>query len=599
MANEDRIMKQLNRVFNAPETCCDIETPGKASTHVTAIAFSLNADEAVVCPMGGRYFDLEFERTTLWPCIRSILAQVPVIGQNFLFDWTILLQHAGVRHVNLQWDTMVAQHLLYTDFPRSLPALIAQYTDFMPHKHMIEEDLDLYNGLDVCTTHHVKHKQVEQIAAQPAHEAELDFKQMTHLMELHPVLVLMEMRGLPILSDFKEHARQQMVERQRIMEDELAEMAGRRLNPRSTPQLRTFFYEEQGYKPYFNKDTGKSRCDEDALQRLQRKGSTVAGKILEIREVRNMLEKYWNMRIDDDDRIRCQIKPTGTATGRLATAQTPRGTGGNLQNLPPEFGEAVVPDEGYIFMEADLDQAEKRLVALITQDTRNINDFKEGHDIHVEELARVWRCDPSEITKEQRNKIGKPLNHMTSYGVGPNTFAANLGIPAAEGKKILHDYYHVQHPQLTQFFKEIRDHLRYKSCSIRNLFGRPRRFLGARDENEFRSAYDFIPQSTIGEICNRALVDLYKHGPDWLLIYMQNHDSLLLGVPDDPDYLETAWPLVEWALHYTFTYGDYSLGIPVEFNLLPCWSKKHAVEVEENTTQGMLEAYNKLKGGSV
>ena len=593
---EKTMAKLVHIQQNKLETACDIETPGKGVRIVTAIGFTIGGpEEAVVVPMNGRYFSPHQEEE-LWGVTRRILATCPVIGQNFLFDWDVLTDY-GVQDVWLSWDTMVVQHLLYTDLPRGLDALVAQYLDRLPHKHMIGEDLDLYNGLDCCTTHEVRQKQSEEIQAQGEPYAQMDLEQVHMLSDLHRVLLTIQKRGFRVDQDQMATAREEMLKRADQMEEELEELVGQKLNPRSTEQLKKYYYSELGIKPYINKQTKRPRVDDDALQRLARKGYASAQKIRDIREVRNVVDKYFRMELDEDGRARCQIRVTGTATGRLATAKTLAGTGTNLQNLPPEFGKCIIPDEGHIFVEVDLDQAEKRLVALITQDERNIQDFKDGVDIHSMELARVWNVPVGEITKEQRNKIGKPLNHMTSYGVKAETFSANIGVPTSEGRKILNRYYHQEHPQLNDFFNQVKHHLKNDSVTMRNLFGRPRRFLGAKDDTEMRSAYDFIPQSTIGEICNRALLYLLDNAPSYVQLMMQVHDSNLVQIPDTEEHLQEVWPILEHAMHYTFTYGDYTLDVPTEFTLMTAWNKKNGVEVEENTPEAFSKAYRQLKEG--
>lgn len=296
---------------------------------------------------------------------------------------------------------------------------------------------------------------------------------------------------------------------------------------------------------------------------------------LEIRERTTSLTRFFNMQLDQDGRMRCQIKPTGTVTGRLSTAQTSYGTGANMQNLNPAFGECVLSDEGMIFVEPDLSQAEKRLVALEIGDDEDLADFKAGVDIHTKQAAIALRKKVEDVTKEERNKVGKRLNHATSYNIGAESYSRQVGCSVKEGKRQL-EAYHQQHPKLRQHFGEIDKHLK-RSFTLRNFFGRPRRFMG---EPNPRSAYDFCPQSTVGEIINRAIVYLYQNAPSDLLLLQNIHDSVLAEVSAKVDRIDQACSWMHYALHYDFSYAGRSIDVPVEFKLGWQWSKRRMVEFD-------------------
>ena len=59
-----------------------------------------------------------------------------------------------------------------------------------------------------------------------------------------------------------------------------------------------------------------------------------------------------------------------------------------------------------------------------------------------------------------------------------------------------------------------------------NLFGRKHKFLDRWGDSLFRSAYAFIPQSSIGELLNISLRETYDKLGDDIRIYLQLHDAI-------------------------------------------------------------------------
>ena len=59
-----------------------------------------------------------------------------------------------------------------------------------------------------------------------------------------------------------------------------------------------------------------------------------------------------------------------------------------------------------------------------------------------------------------------------------------------------------------------------------NLFGRKHRFLDRWGDTLFRSAYAYIPQSSVGELLSISIRKVYdKHGSD-IRIALQLHDAI-------------------------------------------------------------------------
>jgi DNA polymerase I-like protein with 3'-5' exonuclease and polymerase domains len=91
------------------------------------------------------------------------------------------------------------------------------------------------------------------------------------------------------------------------------------------------------------------------------------------------------------------------------------------------------------------------------------------------------------------------------------------------------DFYHRIYPGINQYYEAVRNRLSTRQRTLENLFGRKYRFLEKWGPDLFKSAYSFNPQSTVGELVNRAMDRIYDDNSDEtseLEILMQTHDDI-------------------------------------------------------------------------
>jgi DNA polymerase I-like protein with 3'-5' exonuclease and polymerase domains len=129
------------------------------------------------------------------------------------------------------------------------------------------------------------------------------------------------------------------------------------------------------------------------------------------------------------------------------------------------------------------------------------------------------------VTSDLR-QIGKTIRHANNYSAGPGVLAAKLGIALAEAKKLMNKY-HDQCPQLKLWHAKIRSQLE-KTRTLTNLLGRKHRFFERWGDDLFRSAYAYVPQSTVGDLLNSALVDIYDDYGSEIDLYLQLHDAVYI-----------------------------------------------------------------------
>lgn len=136
---------------------------------------------------------------------------------------------------------------------------------------------------------------------------------------------------------------------------------------------------------------------------------------------------------DEDHRIHTNFKLAGTVTGRLSSGKNDaekvsgvRGKlrGVNLQQVPRDplvrglFGAPA----GWTFVEADYSQIELRLAAYLARERHMLHLYAIGADIHLTTAARVTGLPESQVTKEIRKTVGKPVNFGFLYGMGWRKF---------------------------------------------------------------------------------------------------------------------------------------------------------------------------------
>lgn len=595
------VMDFLSTIEDGHTTAVDLETPNKS---IACFGLTSNDARKAMCipftDANGHYFT-EDEEVIIWHRLAQILENPSIkkVFQNGMFDVSVLLRYMGIRTRNIYFDTMIAQHLCWTDLPKNLGFIVSLYTLHQYHKdegrHKRGEienwrEYWLYNAKDAQRTHEVVEPlwgELRELGAVPTFE---------FLMRLHEPLLEMQYNGLPV-------KRKEMLAYKDVLEEKIAKaqaklnaIAGGPLNANSPKQLQDFFYIKMGHKPYLKK--GKITTDEIAMKRLDRKGVPGAAEVREIRKLRKLSGTYFvEANLDEDDRLRCEYSISGTETGRLASSSTIFfGTGTNLQNQTWEFKQFVCPPLGKIFIEVDLSQAEARDVAYLSEDANMMKGFESGVDVHRFNASNIFGVPMNEVTDEQRS-LGKKVVHASNYAMGPKTFSLQAEISEREASKLL-EVYHQRYPGLRLWHKSIRDELA-KSRILYNLYGRPKRFLGMFNDELFRSAYAYKPQSSIGEALNRVILDVYDDPEcDFIALLAQVHDSLLTMVDDNLETVLKTCALLEKHATVTHHANGRTFTIPCDFKIGYRWGDgygEQGVEVKKPSVEAITAAYHKLQ----
>jgi len=340
---QDSILSFDLEVLNKEINCWSLGYRDKEDHRIKVISIPL-MDE------NGDYFSLEEEYEVL-KLQTEILCDplVKVLGQNLAFDCGFMYSKYGVLigGPDKIIDTMIQQHTVMPDYPKSLEFITSVYTMIPYYKNDGKEwfkvggayqTLWMYNAYDSISCLEAMGPLEKNVTVQKNQEV--------YQQKLALVLPLVKMMTRGIKVDRKNFQALTEIYTKKVEEKqaELDKLAGEVLNVNS-PKLKDYFYGKLGYAPYFNRKTKAQTTDGTALQRLERKGCKEAGLCREIRGLRKLLSTYLNEeKLDPDDRIRCSYNPVGTKFSRISSSENIFGTGMNLQNWPGSMQVVLMVD---------------------------------------------------------------------------------------------------------------------------------------------------------------------------------------------------------------------------------------------------------------
>ncbi len=583
--NYDEAIRNLQDIKeNAAHVAFDIETE---SEQITCIGFapSHRPNWAVCIPFwfgsSGSLFSPDQE-LVLWGHIRDILESESIAkyAQNGSFDIEVLQRTMGFNIRAFVLDTMLGFHCLYAELPKALSFLVSLYTDHPYYKHQIKSpSMDTYfryNATDACLTQEIACKIYEELVQ----EGKWEFYQKSVHALVEPLLY-MQKTGVRFNWLRKNTIKKRVQEEIAVLQKNLNRGTGRELNVNSPKQMKEWLYgktEEGGLglkeKTKKRKDTGETTvtADDEAIEEAFRETKNDNLKrVLEIRTRQKLLSNYLEVKLDEDKRIRCSYLISGTETGRLSSRTTLRGTGTNLQNIPDGPVKTLfIPDDGKTFINADLSQAEARVVAYVSGDQRLIRVFHEGGDIHKRNAANIFNVSVDAVTDNQR-QLAKRVVHASNYGMGPITFSKQCGISAAEAKRLLNQYF-ATYPGIARWQLETAAKVK-REKRLTTPMGRTRLFFNRWQDSLVKEAYAFVPQSTVADIVSQGLISLYKRKEEvpGLDILLQVHDSLLVQVPTE--LLKEGIALVKECMTVPVLISGKEMVIPVDTKTGKNWGE--------------------------
>lgn len=362
-------------------------------------------------------------------------------------------------------------------------------------------------------------------------------------MPLVSVLAEMELTGVSIDTAALHEAEKDMMTRLENLEKEIFELAGQTFNVGSPAKVGEILFDHLALDPKAKKTkTGQYSTSEDVLEKLIPKHPIVA-KIIEYRALKKLLTTYITALPaainPETGRVHTNYNQTVTATGRLSSSAP------NLQNIPVrddegrEIRRAFIAEPGCLFLSADYSQIELRLLADFSNDEIMLDAFRHGKDIHAITASKIYHKNLDDVTANER-RHAKTANFGIVYGISAFGLSTRLGIPRAEAKEIIDNYF-LTFPTVRKYMSDSVEKAREHGY-VETRMGRKRMLPDINSRNPVvrgyaeRNAINAPIQGTAADIIKIAMIRIYdemkKRGLKSKMI-MQVHDELNFNVPED------------------------------------------------------------------
>lgn len=521
---------------------------------LVGLSFATAPGRAWYIPVGhreGEQLPLESVLAAVRPLFESL--DIAKCAHNANYDMTVLTNH-GVRFANVDFDTMIAAHLLGRSYNQlglkelSLNELgheMTPITDLIGkgRKQVTFDQADIaaaanYAAADADVTFRLR----------DVFEPQLERDNLRGLMDdtelaLLPVLVTMQRHGIRMDSGVLREMSADLYRQMEQIKSDIYQSVGHEVNLDSPKQLSDLLFAELGLPKTRRTKTGYS-TDANALEGLKGIHPVVDG-ILEYRQVSKLKSTYVDALPDmvnpATGRVHTSYNQTGSATGRISSSDP------NLQNIPvrTELGRQVrrafvaegAPD--WQLFSADYSQIELRVLAHLSQDPGLLDAFRRGEDIHASTASLMFDVPLNEVDSEMR-RIAKVLNFGVIYGLSPHGISQQTGFSREQGREFI-DTYFAKYPGISEYLETVKGRARADQY-VETALGR-RRYLPEINSPNFntrgaaeRMAINMPIQGTAADIMKLAMVRVQRRLDAEEMqtrMLLQVHDELVFETPRD------------------------------------------------------------------
>ena len=405
--------------------------------------------------------------------------------------------------------------------------------------------------------------------------SEVEQAQLTKLYDeidlpLVPVLARMEAAGVKIDTEALARMSVELAREITAKEKEIHQAAGMEFNVGSPKQLGDVLFNRLNLpKPV---KYGKGRTISTAVDVLEELAENypIARMVLDYRQLTKLKSTYVDalpaLINPETGRVHTTFGQTGTATGRLSSANP------NLQNIPirTELGRGIraafIADPGCILLTADYSQIELRLLAHFSRDPLLVEAYRRGDDIHTLTASQVFGVPPLMVTADHRRQA-KVVNFGIVYGLSPFGLSQNLGIEPAEAKQFITNYFE-KYKGVRTFIDRTLEEAR-RELKVKTLFGRVRPIpdINSKNANQRgfaeRTAVNTPLQGTAADLIKIAMIRIDAALRERRLksrMTLQVHDELVFEVPENE--IEIMQPLVRQHMEHA-----HELAVPLQVEM--------------------------------
>ncbi len=531
----------------------DTETTGldPMAAELVGLSFSTAPGKGWYVPLAhqeGEQIPLEEALAALRPVLES-----PSSGKtahNANYDLSVLANQ-GVKVANVDFDTMVAAHLLGRK-SIGLKNLALQILDVE-----MEEITDLigtgrkqitfdkapieraavYSTTDSDITGRLRTVFDQQLKRDGTWELFADVE-----MALVPILVNMQRNGIGLDVGSLHEMSRDLAQQLRRVEEEIFDSVGHVVNINSPQQLSDLLFNELQLPKTKRTKTGGYTTDAGALEALRGAHPVIDG-VLAYRQLSKIKSTYVdslpeliNLRTG---RIHTSYNQTGSSTGRISSSDP------NLQNIPVRTGlgrqvrrafvAENVPD--WTLLSADYSQIELRVLAHLSQDAALLEAFNKGEDIHSATGSLMYDVPIENVTSDMR-RISKILNFGVIYGLSPFGISQQTEFSPDEGQKFIDNYFS-KYPGIRDYLDSVKEQARLEGY-VATPLGR-RRYIPELQASNFnvrqgaeRAAVNMPIQGGAADIMKLAMIRVHKRLSESGLrtrLLLQVHDELIFEAP--------------------------------------------------------------------
>lgn len=444
------------------------------------------------------------------------------------------------------FDISVAHYLIQPEMRHAADTLASQYLGhnmpslpvFTPKKGVVPSSLETIANY-ACEEAVVALRLKAMLIKEVEKEGMISLLKDVEL-PLSSVLAQMEIQGVRLDVEALNQAAVSLEAKLAALEAEIFELAGEEFNVGSPSKVGEILFDKLQLDPKAKKTkTGQYSTSEDVLEKVAAK-NPIVGKILEYRQLKKLLTTYLTALPASINpatgKVHTVYNQTVTATGRISSSAP------NLQNIPVredqgrEIRRAFIADEGHLFLSADYSQIELRLVSDFAHDETMLEAFRNGDDIHAITAAKIYHKTPEEVTADER-RHAKTANFGILYGISAFGLANRLGIPRADAKQIIDNYFET-FPTIKRYMHDSVESARDNGY-VSTKMGRKRRLPDINSKNPVvrgyaeRNAINAPIQGSAADIIKVAMVDIanqFKEKKIKSKMIMQVHDELNFDV---------------------------------------------------------------------
>ena len=345
-------------------------------------------------------------------------SNIEKIGYDLVEDY-VMLKELGICMSNINYDIKVAVYDIDpTSVKHTLSEICMQYFDVDISDFLNNKQTSLFDNIENCESN-VKVYLINKLYNITLEKLQSEDEiKLFYDIEIPLITVLGEMQfnGMKCNKDALSSFGNILKDKINELTDNIYKIAGEEFNINSTQQLGTILFDKMGLKHGKKNKKGYS-TDVDTLEKIKFENPIIP-MILEYRGIAKLNSTYVEGLVNyinsKTGRIHSYFHQTITATGRISSTEP------NLQNIPTreELGrqikKAFIPEDGYVYIDADYSQVELRVLAALSNDEHMISAFMNDEDIHKQVASKVFNVPFSEVSKEQRSKA-KAVNFGIVY----------------------------------------------------------------------------------------------------------------------------------------------------------------------------------------